>query len=140
MLNGEKTCEMAVDTAAPTLLLPYEVAVGAGVKVDAATEATTVRAADGSQVRVKRVRLKSVRVGSFAAKNVLCDVFPAKSTSVKAVLGKSFLGQFKGELNAGGSDLSLARVDADVAPNKKKKSTPKHALQKSVQPVPSGDP
>ena len=141
IINGEKACEMAVDTAAPTLLLPYDVAVGAGVKVNAATETTTIKAAGGSEIQAKRVLLKSVRVGSFTAKNVLCDVFPPRSTSAKAVLGKSFLGQFKSELNAGGSELSLARVDAELAANKKKKkSTPKHTFKKSVQPVPTDDP
>ncbi len=141
VINSEKACEMAVDTAAPTLLLPYDVAVGAGVKVNPATETTTIQTAGGSQIQAKRVLLTSVRVGSFTAKNVLCDVFPPRSTSARAVLGKSFLGQFKGELNAGGSELSLARVDAEVTRHsKKKKSTPKHTLKTSVQPVPTDNP
>ena len=54
IINGEKACEMAVDTAAPTLLLPYDVAVGAGVKVNAATETTTIKAAGGSEIQAKR--------------------------------------------------------------------------------------
>jgi clan AA aspartic protease (TIGR02281 family) len=139
-INGEKSCEMAVDTAAPTLLLPYEVAVGAGAKVDTTSETKTIQTADGSKVQAKRVLLRSVRVGCFTAKNVSCDVFPAKITSAKAVLGMSFLGQFKVELNAGASELALMRTDADPTPaRKKKKPTPKHTLKKSVRPIPSGD-
>ncbi len=137
-INGDKTCDMVVDTVAPTLLLPYQVAVEAGVNVDAATETTPVQTADGSRVQAKHVLLKSVRVGSFTAKKVSCGVLPAKDTSAKAVLGMSFLGQFKVELNAGSSELSLLRADAEgAATRRRKKPTPKHTLKKSVKPVPS---
>ncbi len=144
MINGKQTCEMIVDAGASTLLLPYQVAVDAGVNVDAATETMTGRIANGSKTQVKQVKrvlLNSVRVGKFTAENVSCGVLPANSTSAKALLGMSFLGQFKFELNAGASELSLLRVDAEVtATRKKKKPTPKHTVKKSVKRVPSDDP
>jgi predicted aspartyl protease len=121
------------------------VAVGAGVNVDAATETTTGPIANGSKIQLKRVLLNSVRVGNLTAKNVSCGVFPADITSAKALLGMSFLGKFKFELNARASELSLQRVDAEVtATKKRKKPTPKHVVKKTVKKsateIPSDDP
>jgi hypothetical protein len=79
--------------------------------------------------------LKSVQVGSFAAKNVVCHVLPAENTTTKGVLGSSFLKQFKSELNAGGTELSLRRSDAGATTHKKKKT--KHTSKKSSDSDPS---
>ena len=137
MINGNQKCDMIVDAAAPNLVLPYQVAVDAGVNVDAATEKTTV-IADGSEMEAKRVSLKSVSVGSFTVKNVRCDVLPAKDTSSKARLGKSFLSRFKFTVNAGGSELSLVRAGAEKATRRKKPAL-KHTHKSSAQPVESND-
>jgi gag-polyprotein putative aspartyl protease len=128
VINDDTICELVVDPAARATVLPYRVAVDAGVKVDAAPE-TTTRTADGSEAPAKRVLLKSVRVGSFAAKNVVCHVLAAENTTAKGVLGSSFLKQFKSELNAGGTELSLRRSDAAATTHKKKKT--KHTSKKS---------
>jgi aspartyl protease family protein len=140
-INGEKTCDMVVDATAPTVLLPYQTALDAGLKVDAPTETPAKSADVFSKTPPTPVILKSVRVGSFTAKNVACGVLPAKNTSAKAVLGMSFLGQFKFEISAGGSELSLLSVDGEPATTKrKKKPAPKHVHKKSVNPAPSDNP
>jgi clan AA aspartic protease (TIGR02281 family) len=140
-INGVKPCEMLVDANVTTLRLPHQVAVDAGLHVDAAPETTTVVLADGSKVEAKHMLLKSVRVGSFAVKNVSCEILPAANTTAQATLGLSFLSHFKYEINAATSELSLVRTDAEAAGrHKKKKSTTKHALKKSSKTAPSDEP
>jgi clan AA aspartic protease (TIGR02281 family) len=129
---------MLVDAKVATLRLPHQAAIDAGIHVDAAHETTTVVLADGSKVEAKRVQLKSVRVGSFAVKNVSCDILPASNTTAEATLGLSFLSHFKYEIKAATSELSLARANA--ASRHKKKSTTKHTLKKSSTTTPSDEP
>ena len=139
-INDVEPCEMLVDAKVATLLLPYQAAVDAGIHVDAAPETTTVVLADGSKVEAKHVNIKSVRVGSFAAKNVACDILPAAKTTAQATLGLSFLKHFKYDINAATSELSLTRADAHTAGRHKKKSTTKHTPKKSSTTTPSDEP
>jgi clan AA aspartic protease (TIGR02281 family) len=141
-INGDKICEMVVDAAAPMIVLPYRVAVDAGVDCDAASQTTTTQFPDGSKVQAKRVLLKSVRLGSFSAKNVPCDVLPAKNTTAKAILGISFLSQFKFKLNLLVPELSLERIGTNGATaGKKDKPKRKHTIKKSAElDLSGGDP
>jgi clan AA aspartic protease (TIGR02281 family) len=124
MINGEKKYDMAVDTAAPMLLLPHQAAIDAGVKLGPAAQSVTVQTADGAKTQAQRATLKSVRIGSFSANNVSCGVLPETDKSGKAVLGKSFLSKFKADLNTGASELSLARLGTEAAHTTKR--TPRH--------------
>jgi clan AA aspartic protease (TIGR02281 family) len=139
-INGEKTIDMLVDTSAPTLVLPYQVAVDAGLKVAGASETKSDQPAEESGASAKRLTLKTVRVGSFMAKNVACKVLPPNDKSDKPILGTSFLSQFKGEINATSSELSLVRADAESSGTRKhKKPAPKHPHKKTANPAPSDD-
>jgi len=141
-INGKQKCDMIVDTKAATLMLPYQMAVDAGVPVDA--EVTTKRSrkdAGSNKSEPKRVLLSSVRVGSITLKNISCGVYPANVRTAKPVLGLSFLGQFKYELNVVASELSLVRVDGEAAvTHKAKKSTRKHIAKRSPAHIPSDEP
>jgi clan AA aspartic protease (TIGR02281 family) len=138
-INGDVICEMLVDSATPSLLLPHQTAVDAGVKVNEKAETTPFQTADGSEVQAHHAVLKSVRVGSFTAHNVACGVLPASSKSTKAVLGKSFLGQFKGKVDSLSGELSLARADAEGGSRRHKKPAAKHT-RKSSKPAQSDEP
>ena len=139
-INDFTPCEMLVDAKVATLRLPYQVAIDAGIKVDAAPETATVVLADGSKVEAKHVRLKSVRVGSFAVKNVACDIIPAANSTARATLGLSFLSHFKYDIKTASSELALTRTDAHTAGTHKRKSTTKHAFKKPSQTAPSDQP
>ena len=130
-INGDVICEMLVDSAAPSLLLPHQMAVDAGVKVNDSAETTPFQTADGSEVQAHHAVLKSVRVGSFTARNVACGVLPAGSKSTKGVLGKSFLGQFKGKVDSLSGELSLARADGEGGSRRHKKPVAKHTRKSS---------
>jgi clan AA aspartic protease (TIGR02281 family) len=140
-INGDVLCEMLVDSAAPSLLLPHQMAVDAGVKVNEAAETIPFQTADGSEVQARHVVLKSVRVGSFLARNVACGVLPDSNKTAKAVLGKTFLGQFKGNVDSSSGELSLVRADTSAASTRhRKKPVTKHSLKKSNKPAQSDEP
>ena len=68
-----------------------------------------VHVADGSVVKAKAVVLDSVRVGRFTAHNVECTVFPPGVDKAPPLLGMSFLGRFKVQLN--GDQMVLAPLN-----------------------------
>ena len=140
-INDLTPCEMLVDAKVDTVLLPYQTAVDAGLHLDAAHDTTSAAPADGPQAGARHVNLKSVRVGSFAVKNVACEILPASKKTAQATLGLSFLKHFKYDIKTGSSELSLTRADAHTSgTHKKRKSTTKHTLKKSSNTAPSDEP
>jgi clan AA aspartic protease (TIGR02281 family) len=140
-INGDFIGEMLVDSAAPSLLLPHQMAIDAGIKVDDSAETSPFQTADGAEIQARHVVLKTVRVGSFQARNVACGVLPASSKTAKAVLGKSFLGQFKGQVDSLSGELSLVRADASgSSTRRRKKPVAKHTQKKSTKSTQSDEP
>lgn len=139
-IDGDKMLDMVVDSDAPNLVLPHQAAVDAGINVDAGGEATTVSLADGSKAQARHLNLKSVRVGSFTAKNVACDVLSERESTAKPVLGKSFLSQFKFDVDTHTPQLSLKRAGTDTATTRKKKPATKRPHKKATEPAPTDEP
>jgi clan AA aspartic protease (TIGR02281 family) len=110
-LNGKNPVKMIFDTGASSISLPYEMAVKSGMKPDEAKQKVKVSIANGAVVEGKRMKLDSVRVGKFEMKNVDCIVMPEDSPNVPALLGGSFLNNFKYEVDADASVVRLSRID-----------------------------
>jgi len=113
VIDGEHTQEMIVDSGASLLTLPYRMAVDCGIKISDADPPITLVIADGSRISGRMKTLESVRVGSFVATDVECAVLGPEAVQAAPLLGMSFLGKFKFELNAQASELSLVRVDSE---------------------------
>jgi clan AA aspartic protease (TIGR02281 family) len=107
-INEKREVEMVVDTGCTSMSLPHAVAVECGVNL-AAGRVIPVHIADGSVVQAKAVVLDSVRVGRFTAHNVECTVFPPGVDKAPPLLGMSFLGRFKVQLNGG--EMVLSRTN-----------------------------
>lgn len=71
-------------------------------------------AADGSEVPGYLKKIDSVRVGKFTVENVECVVLHALAVWAPALLGMSFLGHFKFELDSSRSELKMVKVDIDT--------------------------
>ena len=54
-----------------------------------------------------------VRVGEFEAENVDAAVLDAVATDAEPLLGMSFLGNFKFEINTSAKTLKMLRVNAE---------------------------
>ncbi|MGE3316032.1 MAG: TIGR02281 family clan AA aspartic protease [Planctomycetaceae bacterium] len=123
VINSKHAHEMVVDTGASLLLLPHRMAVESGVEFSDSDPKIMLSIADGSRINGRLTKLPSVRVGQFTATDVECAVLGPEATDAPALLGMSFLGKFKFELNAQSSQLSLMRVDGDE-PNSRNTKKP----------------
>lgn len=119
---------MVVDSGASAISVPSALARKLGVEPASSDPDIMVGMADGRRIPAKLVRLDSVRVGRFTAEDVECIVLGPEATDAPPLLGMSFLGQYKFELDAGAAPLKMVKVDSgEPAPTAKamKKKKPK---------------
>lgn len=115
---------MIVDSAASSISVSHDFAKKLGIEIKDSDEDAIVTLADGSQIPAKIVYLDSVRVGKFTAENVECCVMHPRAVNAPALLGMSFLDQFKFEIDSEKMELKMLKVDSGekkVAPSKSKK-------------------
>ena len=67
----------------------------------------------GTKISGRLKKLDSVRVGKFTVNDVECAVLGPEATEATPLLGMSFLGQFKFELNSQAAELSLMQIDEE---------------------------
>ena len=112
-LNGQEAIELVVDSGASLVTVPARLA--AQLKIDVGPNARPIRMtiADGSTISGKLVILDSVRMGKFVATNVECAVLGPEAVNAPNLLGMSFLGNFKFELDAAKSELKMMTVETE---------------------------
>ena len=112
-INGKPPIELIVDSGASLICLPQKVADDLGVVVGSDAREIIMTIADGSKIPGKLITLESVRLGKFTAKNVDCVVLGRKAKNAPSLLGMSFLGQFKFELDAAKGELKMVSVETE---------------------------
>lgn len=125
-INGKPVERMVVDSGASALCLSVTLAKKLDVVPQETDPDVDVRLADGRAIRGKIIRLAKVRVGKFTAENVDCIVLGEQAVDAPPLLGMSFLGQFKFELDAAQSQLKIIRVESGEpvpATNRSKKQS-----------------
>lgn len=120
-INGTHRHRMIVDSGANTVTLSDKAARDMGIKVDGSGEPMNFQVADGSVVSGMIIKLDSVRVGRFTVEDVECCVLGPEARNAPLLLGMTFLGQFKFEVDANQSELKLLKVDSGEPPPKEKK-------------------
>jgi clan AA aspartic protease (TIGR02281 family) len=110
-INERKPQEMAIDTGASLVVLPYKMAMAANLYISGDAQKIKLRLADGqTEIDADLVTAPSVRVGRFATKNVKCAVLPSNLDKAEAMLGMSFLGQYNFKIDKEHNKLVLASV------------------------------
>lgn len=120
VVNGKHTQEMVVDTGASMISLPYEMAVGMGLKPEANDKRILLTIADGSTITAHLKVIDTVRVGTFTAEKVQCAVLGPEAVNAEPLLGMSFLGEFQFNLDAAEGTLGLTQIESDGAGSRKK--------------------
>jgi aspartyl protease family protein len=110
---GKQTRQMVVDSGATMISLPLKTATELGITVPVDAREMKLVLADGRSIPARGVTLAKVRVGEFEVENVDAAVLDAVANDAEPLLGLSFLGNFKFEINKGEKTLKLLRVDAD---------------------------
>jgi aspartyl protease family protein len=126
VINGKPAERMIVDSGATAIVISSELAERLDIEPKSSDPDILVGLADGRRILAKAVVIDSVRVGKFTAENVECIVLGEQAVGVKPLLGMSFLGKFKFELDAAQSELKLVKVESgEPAPSsgKPKKKT-----------------
>ncbi len=111
-INDKHKNRMIVDSGASTLSISEKMARDMGIKLDAGGVPVRVSLADGRIVPGTMVKLDSVRVGKFTVQDVDCCVLGSDAPDAPPLLGMSFLGQFKFEVDANQAELKLLKVDS----------------------------
>jgi clan AA aspartic protease (TIGR02281 family) len=98
-LNDKKKLEMAIDTGASILCLPWQAAIDSGLDPRSGRP-IVAEVADGRSVRALELSLTTVQIGRFTAKNVRCTVLPSDAGDVMPLLGQTFLGRYSYRIDA----------------------------------------
>ena len=110
---GKKSVRMVVDSGATLVTLPKTLANELGITVPSGAREMRLTLADGSEIPAKAVTLSRVRVGKFEAENVEAAILDSIATNAEPLLGMSFLGKFKFEINSNEKTLKMLRVNAE---------------------------
>ncbi len=111
VINSEHTQEMVLDSGASLVCLPNPMASEMGITISSLNPKIVLVLADGRQIDAHLVQLKSVRVGKFTVENVDCAVLSPEATHAVPLLGMSFLGNFKFEVDSADSKLTMVKVE-----------------------------
>ena len=110
---GTKTVSMVVDSGATLIGLPAKTAADLEIKVPVDARRINLILADGRTIPARLVTLGKVRVGQFEAEQVDAAVLDPSAVSSQPLLGMSYLGNFKFEINAAEKSLKMLRVAAE---------------------------
>lgn len=113
VFNGAEAIEIAVDTGASSVVLPWAVAEKLGLKPGPEAPRAIFVMADGRQTEARIVKAKSVRVGKFTVEDVECAVLGAENINAEPLLGQSFLENFIYKIDSGRNVISITRIDDD---------------------------
>ena len=125
VVNGKYDKEMVVDSGASMVCLPLKVAKELGVDVTPDDPKIQLVMADGRTIEGTMVTLDEVRVGQFTVEDVEAAVLGPEATNAEPLLGMSFLGNFKFELDAKAGTLTMVNIEganpADEKPTRGRK-------------------
>lgn len=108
-INGQPI-RMVLDSGASLVVLPTSALAGLNITVPADAEVRRVLLANGGEIQARIMTLPSVRVGQFMAKDVEAVILGAEATNAEPLLGLSFLGRFKFEIDQSQRSLRMLRV------------------------------
>lgn len=112
-INGKETIELVVDSGASLVTLPERLAQQMGIRIGPEARPIRMTIADGSVINGKLIVLDSVRLGKFEAKNVECAILGREAVNAPNLLGMSFLGNFKFELDAAKGEITIMTVETE---------------------------
>jgi len=106
--NDQPPQELAIDTGASLISLPWKTAETVGLAPSSQSPKFKVQLADGRTVEARLVVADVVRVGKFTVEKVRCAVMPEDLTEAMPLLGLSFLGQFNFKVDQEKARLVMA--------------------------------
>jgi len=118
LIDGKHTKEMVVDSGATAISLPFAMAKEMGLEPNSGDRKVRVSLADGSEVEGYLKTISSVRVGKFTVEDVECIVLSPVAIKAPPLLGMSFLGNFKFEIDKNRAELKMVKIDQETGAKK----------------------
>ena len=118
LIDGKHTQEMVVDSGATSISLPFAMAKEMGLEPNSGDRKVRVQLADGSEVDGFLKTIPTVRVGKFTVDDVECIVLSPAAVKAMPLLGMSFLGNFKFEIDKNRAELKMVKIDAETGAKK----------------------
>jgi len=114
MFNGQAATELAIDTGASLVVLPWDTAVELGLSPKGDEPSMRVKVADGRVVEARRVIADTIRVGKFTCDNVECAVMPDGLPGTLPLLGMSFFQHFDFRIDTGNEQLVMSQLNSSA--------------------------
>ncbi len=111
VFGKEHTVEMALDTGASLVVLPWKTAVAVGLTPTSQDRTLELTLADGRTVEAKEKFAETLRVGKFVVEKVRCAVMPQELTHAPPLLGQSFLKHFTYKIDPANGKLVMSKVE-----------------------------
>ena len=116
VFNGQGPVDMAIDTGASVVVLPWKTAQAVGLVPKPQDPRLSMQIADGTVVEGRRVMAESARVGKFTAEKVECAVLPEQMPNATPLLGLSFFKHFTYKIDTANAKLVMSKVVAEEQP------------------------
>lgn len=100
-INSQKTSKMVVDIFKPYVSLPAAWIEGQGIEVTETHQRVNFKTTDGKTIQASLVKLKSVQIGSFFAKDVEAVILPPELTTEPPRIGLSYFKNFSAGVSTG---------------------------------------
>jgi aspartyl protease family protein len=109
-INGSTPVTMVVDSGAGVVTLSDSVAKQLKIEAKPDDPDVTLNIANGKEVHAKLVKLDSIRIGAYVAKDVVAALMPDTGSEVDCLLGESFLQNFIFRLDIAAGVLHLSPI------------------------------
>lgn len=110
-LNGEVTCLLAVDTGASVVAISKKIAGKLEINPSDSVEDVQFTLADGSLIKSKVIKIKSVTVGNSTVYDVAAAVIDnPPGPGIDGLLGMSFLNNFNIKMDVANESLILETI------------------------------
>lgn len=123
VINGKHTKEFVVSSGSAFIGIPFTMAKEMGLEPAGSDPEISLVMADGRELPGYLKKAASIRVGKFIVEDVEVVVLDQQAIAANPVLGMSFLGNFKFELDKARAALKMVKIDSETqgAPKKDNK-------------------
>jgi len=117
-INGSQSEDLVLDSGASSVCLPAKIATKFGLTPTEKDPPVTLVMADGREIQGRLMVLKNVRVGKFEVEDVECVVLGENAVAAQALLGLTFLDNFKYEIDSAAKTLTMVKITDSAASTK----------------------
>lgn len=114
VINGKHTKEFIVSSGSGHVGIPFTLAKELGIEPAGSDEKVTLIQPDGKEIPGYLKKVASIRVGKFVVEDCEVVVLDEVAIAANPVLGMSYLGNFKFEVDKAQAVLKMVKIDNEL--------------------------